>query len=179
MESKRSVELKTITDMEKQKIKEQDILQRESLKENPYTLPQGYFAMVEDSVQKRIHSENHTGSENRLIAMLKPSLMLAVTFAMIFGLGYGAMYLTGTASQDEENNLIVMDNGSGQTEETFQTEEDTIFGTVRSIALLESLTEDYSEENPVEVVNHQVNKDNIEQYLIESNISLITLASLE
>ena len=173
MESKRSVELKTITDMEKQKIKEQDILQRESLKENPYTLPQGYFAMVEDSVQKRIHSENHTGSENRLIAMLKPSLMLAVTFAMIFGLGYGAMYLTGTASQDEENNLIVMDNGSGQTEE------DTIFGTVRSIALLESLTEDYSEENPVEVVNHQVNKDNIEQYLIESNISLITLASLE
>ena len=133
MESKRSVELKTITDMEKQKIKEQDILQRESLKENPYTLPQGY----------------------------------------------GAMYLTGTASQDEENNLIVMDNGSGQTEETFQTEEDTIFGTVRSIALLESLTEDYSEENPVEVVNHQVNKDNIEQYLIESNISLITLASLE
>ena len=89
------------------------------------------------------------------------------------------MYHTGTASQDEENNLIVMDNGSGQTEETFQTEEDTIFGTVRSIALLESLTEDYSEENPVEVVNHQVNKDNIEQYLIESNISLITLASLE
>ena len=87
MESKRSVELKTITDMEKQKIKEQDILQRESLKENPYTLPQGYFAMVEDSVQKRIHSENHTGSENRLIAMLKPSLMLAVTYAMIFGLG--------------------------------------------------------------------------------------------
>lgn len=162
--------------MEKQKNIEQDILQRSSLKENPYTLPKGYFAMVEDSVHKRIHKEEEP--EKRWITILKPAVMLAVTFGVIFGLGYGAMYVTGT-TQQKSNDLIVMDESAVQQDTTSYNSE-TLFETMRSAALLDFLTDpendDIATTSDSALESH---KDNIEQYLIESNVSLITLASLE
>ncbi|MBR7157673.1 MAG: hypothetical protein IKD16_04680 [Bacteroidales bacterium] len=163
--------------MNKQNHIEQDILERASLRENPYSLPQGYFAMVEDSVQKRIHNQESAIPQNRLVEMLKPCLMLAITFGVIFGLGYGAMYVTGTTSQNEERPLIVQE--SSNDESSNQLEDDSFFDTVPSITIIESLAEAESDDSFSEFENDQANKDNIEQYLIESNISLITLASLE
>ncbi len=163
--------------MEKQKNIEQDILQRPSLKENPYTLPQGYFAMVEDSVRKRIHNEEEYESGKRWITILKPAVMLAMTFGAIFGLGYGAMYVTGTTQQESNSNFIVKDEPAEHPATTFDTE--TLFETMRSTALLEALIEPSNDETPASTGNYECHKDNIEQYLIESNVSLITLASLE
>lgn len=163
--------------MNKQNHIEQDILERASLRENPYSLPQGYFAMVEDSVQKRIHNQESAEPQNRLVEMLKPCIMLAVTFGVIFGLGYGAMYITGTASQSEERPLIVQESNTD--ESSNQLEDDSIFDAIHSITIIESLAEVESDDSFAAFEENQVNKDNIEQYLIESNISLITLASLE
>ena len=71
--------------------KEKDILQRESLKENPFVVPQGYFSSVEDAVHQKIHTEEKV---NPLVSFFKTGIALASVFGIVFGLGYGAMYLT-------------------------------------------------------------------------------------
>lgn len=181
--------IKHIEKMEKQNNIEQDILKRVSLKENPYSLPAGYFAMVEDSVQKKIHKESNPSVQTRIITMLKPSLMLAMMFAVIFGFGYGAMYLTGTTSSDsiESESLIVHEESSPANIEEMDSE--ALLEAIGSVAVLEVYAQSYIEEGLSEtdssseatetLDNLKVNKDHIEQYLIESNISLTALASLE
>ena len=71
---------------------ENDILQNRELKKYPFDVPESYFSSLEDSVHKRIHK-----SPSRLsifIMRLKPALMLALTFVIIAGLGYGVAALT-------------------------------------------------------------------------------------
>ena len=53
-------------------LEKDDILQKEYLRENPYTLPDNYFASVEDAVHKRIHKEE--SGFNPLLAFLGQSL---------------------------------------------------------------------------------------------------------
>ena len=62
--------------------KEKDILQESKLKQNPYTVPEGYFASVEDAVHHKIHNQQ---PENALVSAFKSGLALACTFAIIFG----------------------------------------------------------------------------------------------
>ncbi len=123
--------------------KERDILRQEYLKENPYTLPQNYFATVEDAVREKIHGK--PAKESAILNGIKTCTAFAAVFAIVFGLGYGAMYLTGT---DEYNNTP--EQILSQSEPAAQ------------IDPLESSDTDY-----------------IEQYLIDSNVSIATLASLE
>ncbi len=123
--------------------KERDILQQEYLRENPYTLPQNYFAAVEDAVREKIHGK--PAKESALLNGIKTCTAFAAVFAIVFGLGYGAMHLTGTA---DYNN----------TQEQILSQSDPI----PQIDSLESTDTDY-----------------IEQYLIDSNVSIATLASLE
>ena len=124
--------------------KERDILEQNYLRENPYTLPQNYFAKVEDSVREKIKGEAKAPKGIRLADAVKTCTAFAAVFAIVFGLGYGAMYFTGTAKKQQPNEL-------------------------------------YSQTEPSVPANTLEDADinYIEQYLIESNVSIATLASLE
>ena len=159
--------------MEKEKIHKDDILERDYLKENPYSLPKGYFSQVEDSVSKRIHADS-SGQERGFVPFLKTAVMLACTFGLIIGMGYGAMYLTNQ-SKESTPPQFVEKNIYYNTPDSL---ENDIIDIMNTAAVLETLAEDDEfTQNNYDSLN--VDKDNIEEYLIESNISLITLASLE
>ena len=159
--------------MEKDKIHKDDILGNEYLKENPFTLPKGYFAQLEDSVSKRIHT-NTDNQERGIIPFLKTAVLLACTFGAIVGMGYGAMYLT---NQSKESSLpkIVENSVYHNTPDSLESD---IIEIMSSAAILDTMTEE-DEQTLSNFDTVVVDKDNIEEYLIESNISLITLASLE
>lgn len=74
-----------------------NILEREGLKNNPFSVPEGYFDTVEDMVRERIRTPEKRGP----MSILKPALLLACMFGIIFGIGYGALSLTGTINQEE------------------------------------------------------------------------------
>ena len=159
--------------MEKEKIHKDDILGRDYLKDNPYTLPKGYFAQVEDSVSKRIHVDTDE-QERGLVPFLKSAVMLASTFGVILGMGYGAMYLTNQSKESTTPQFVENSINYNAPDSL----ENDIIDIMSATAVLETLTEsDELTQNNFDLL--EVNKDNIEEYLIESNISLITLASLE
>ena len=91
---------------------ENDILQNRELKKYPFDVPESYFSSLEDSVHKRIHK-----SPSRLsifIMRLKPALMLALTFGIIAGLGYGVAALTDrmtVQASPEEPLFSLIDEG--------------------------------------------------------------------
>lgn len=107
----------------------------------------------------------------------KPAFALAAVFAIVFGMGYGAMYMTGTV-QDEETQL--------QAQQTLE-ENATFAGTEISedelIYLigdtLENLYAQESSDASIDIVEPEINKEEIEQYLIDTRISTIALALLE
>ena len=122
--------------------KEKDILQRDYLKENPFSVPQGYFTAVEDAVHQKIHKEEKV---NPLVSFFKTTVALASVFGIIFGLGYGAMYLTDTL--------------------------DTTSTEIPAYASNEAENEDEFIISATE--------EEIEQYLIDSDLSISALAALE
>ncbi len=127
--------------------KERDILQQEHLRENPYGLPQNYFAAVEDAVREKIHGKPSKAEQLR--NGFQTCVAFASVFAIVFGLGYGAMYVTGTATEAATNE----ENGTEQ-----------ILSQTQPVPTSDTLN---------------VEKDYIEQYLIDSNVSIATLASVE
>ncbi|MBQ0006935.1 MAG: hypothetical protein KBS57_05995 [Alistipes sp.] len=75
---------------------EADILNDDSIRTNPFRMPDGYVLLLEENVQRRIASKNSPAV--LFWSKVKAPVMLAVTFALIFGMGYGVMSLTGTSS---------------------------------------------------------------------------------
>ena len=147
--------------------KERDILQDIKLKQNPYVVPEGYFASVEDAVHEKIHNQQ---PENALVSALKSGLALACMFAIVFGFGYGAMYLTNTNThQTGSENYMA--------EESLSNTEEFIIGTIGDGFLMATDEEISKYPNLTDTV--AINKELIEQYLIESDISIAALASLE
>ncbi len=90
-------------------MKEDSLLANPHLKENPFTVPGGYFESVvaQWTVAKKAGEVSQTLPEakktNRLWTFIKPSLSLAAGFALLFGLGYGTMKLTRTQRLTEED----------------------------------------------------------------------------
>lgn len=74
------------------------------LKSNPFKAPEGYLESLEEKilslagiVQGEAAEEVVTPSgSRRWLGILKPALLLACTFGVIFGMGYGVLRLTGT-----------------------------------------------------------------------------------
>lgn len=66
----------------------------ERMKQNPFTVPQGYMESLEDSLLRMAAPgrKEEAGTWNRY---LKPALAMACSFALVFLLAYGAMSLTG------------------------------------------------------------------------------------
>lgn len=158
-----------------------DILEKERLKENPFGTPQGYFESMRQEVMEKISATPVYVPEKEepatFMTYFKPAFALATVFAIVFGMGYGAMYMTGTV-QDEETQL--------QAQQTLE-ENATFAGTEISedelIYLigdtLENLYAQESSDASIDIVEPEINKEEIEQYLIDTRISTIALALLE
>lgn len=158
-----------------------DILEKERLKENPFGTPQGYFESMRQEVMEQISATPVYVPEKEepatFMTYFKPAFALAAVFAIVFGMGYGAMYMTGTV-QDEETQL--------QAQQTLE-ENATFAGTEISedelIYLigdtLENLYAQESSDASIDIVEPEINKEEIEQYLIDTRISTIALALLE
>lgn len=131
--------------------KHKNILENSTLKANPFIVPTGYFAEVERSVMETITPTGQQQGKNRfgIIEILKPAIGLATCFALIFGIGYGALYLTGNT--ESKNSTSTVQIAEENIPESTETESDTIY----------------------------INEDAAEEYLINSGVSSSTLASLE
>ena len=147
--------------------KERDILQSANLKENPFVVPQGYFASVEDAVHQKIHKEEKV---NPLVSFFKTGIALASVFGIVFGLGYGAMYLTDTLDTTESPIPAVASNVEANIDEL-------IISAIGNYPIME--TEEEIENSPDMSDTLNINKEMIEQYLIDSDLSISALAALE
>ena len=76
-----------------------DILQREEFKQNPFNVPEGYFATLEDSLRDKVFAPEKKPAG--FVGVLKPALMMACSFAVILGLGYGILSMTGSFSHQQ------------------------------------------------------------------------------
>lgn len=159
-------------DMEKHTESSRDILKQEYLRENPYTLPQGYFNAVEDSVRIKIHGKDSHGSS--LKSVFQTTIALASVFAIVFGFGYGAMYLTQTGKFDSEHiySQTGYDSSDSLTDEL-------IINIIGNEHITISSFADIDDSPELSDSLSAINKDYIEQYLIDSDVSLVTLASLD
>ena len=61
-----------------------NILDQESLRKAPFTVPEGYFATVEDRVRERVAKP---AKASPLWRVLKPGIAVAAMFLIIFGIG--------------------------------------------------------------------------------------------
>lgn len=92
--------------------KTNDTFNRDELKANPFRMPEGYLEGLADSVRERIAAGEAPKHGFSLVwQSVKPAIALAAMFAVIFGIGYGVLSLTGTArsSEPEEQTAILED----------------------------------------------------------------------
>lgn len=160
----------------KEKNTTEDILSRSSLKENPFGVPSGYFAAMQEEVMQKISSGNAMEQEEEpqaapatFITYFKPALSLAAVFAIVFGMGWSVMKVTEIYAPETE---------LAQIDETPLTEEEEI------ISILDITLEDiYMAGNTAAEEDAQptitLNKEVIEQYLIDSGYPLTAIATLE
>lgn len=157
----------------------EDILDRSSLKENPFGVPQGYFENMQQEVMDKIAAtavadEDVAPAEPvTILTYLKPAISLAAVFAIVFGFGYGTMKLTGSYNNNEaSSNETILSEVPAETS-TGLSEDEII--SILDISLEDLLTAQGDEE----VVQIQINNEEIEEYLIENRISSIQIAMLE
>lgn len=93
-----------------------DILNDPRLKENPFSLPEGYLSSLENSVHEKIFQPETVSPLMTFLYQAKSALVLACSFAIIFGLGYGVFAFTSTLPNrfeaSQSNDLAVLiENG--------------------------------------------------------------------
>lgn len=113
-----------------------NILEQASLKQAPFTVPEGYFLTVEDRVRERI-AKPERGT--RLWTVLKPGMAVAAMFLIIFGIGYATLSLTGTLGSGRSAQLAQAESVSAVEENLNEAIE-----AVPDEELLEYLTETVS-----------------------------------
>ncbi len=148
-----------------------DILDNKDLKKNPFTLPQGYFTQMEDNVREKIHSEHAIERGGSLISQLRTYTAMLAMFLLLFGVGYGVISTTGVSNVKYNGLSGII---SIPQEDTLSDEELLIiFGQTDIYSTAESIS-------TVETTVAPIKKDKIEEFLIDNNISYISiLASLE
>lgn len=150
-----------------------DPLTTPALKENPFSVPRGYFAELEERLHAKIDTPEKAG--NSAFSTLRTSMAMVAMFALVFGLGYSVLYITGTHSgSDPEQTVAASGNTSYMYKKNTLSDEELLqyYGTydTYSVETLETIN----------IVTPQTDKDEIEQYLIDSNAPSFTiLAALE
>lgn len=160
-----------------------DILQRSSLKENPFGTPKGYFETMQQEVLEKIsampaapeYDEVQEQEPATFKTYFVPAFSLAAMFGIIFGLGYGAMKLTGTGEGSGLPEQAVLSENVEEFEvpETELSEDDMM--NILHISI-EDLIAAQNAEFEIEV---QIDDQEIEEYLIENRVSTSYLALLE
>lgn len=78
-----------------------DILEDKALKQNPYSVESSYFEFIGSRVNDKIDNPVAT---NRIWNVAKPAILLACSFLIIFGIGYGTLSLTNTLGNGRSEN---------------------------------------------------------------------------
>lgn len=90
--------------MEKNRL---DILEDERMKQIPFTTPENYFESLEERIAEKVFPSEKKGWWASLGKVLKPAAVLAASFLIVAGLGWGVMRLTqsarGNLAQNTEN----------------------------------------------------------------------------
>ena len=158
-----------------------DILEKERLKENPFGTPQGYFESMRQEVMEKISATPVYIPEKEepatFMTYFKPAFALAAVFAIVFGMGYGAMYITGTAQEEDTQLQAQQALEENSTFPGTEISEDELIYLIGDT--LENLYTQEGSETTVDIVEPEINKEEIEQYLIDTRISTIALALLE
>jgi hypothetical protein len=131
------------------------------LKENPFTVPDGYFLEVRSSVSERISTGNRE-SHSSVWSIAKPQLILVSSFVIIFFIVYGAFSLFSPAVKGPE--VTILSSNSQYLEEGF----------------LKTTFVDFFDfdGDTTTSANHKIDSVELITYISE-NIDIITLASLE
>jgi hypothetical protein len=87
-----------------------DITDDPHLKSNPFKAPEGYLESLEERILSLAGIVQGEAAEEvvtpsgvwRRFGILKPALLLACTFGVIFGMGYGVLRLTGTLNKPSD-----------------------------------------------------------------------------
>ena len=161
----------------------EDILQKSSLKENPFGTPKGYFETMQQEVLEKIsampaapeYDETQEQEPATFKTYFVPAFSLAAMFGIIFGLGYGAMKLTGTGEESEQvEQTILSENVKGfEVSETELSEDDMM--NILHISIEDLITAQNAEYE----VDVQIDDQEIEEYLIENRVPTSQLALLE
>jgi hypothetical protein len=131
------------------------------LKENPFTVPQGYFNEMKNNVAERI-SVTTGAQKTGIITILRPQAALISAFALIFFIGYAAFTIFTPRVSESEITVLSADNQfieEGFLKTTF-------------IDFFDIEAETQTEEI------HTLPSDEVISYISE-NIDIITLTSLE
>ena len=90
---------------------QKDILSSCAGSGNPFKTPEAYFEGLEDRLLSRIAAEEQPATPARHPAwrIIKPALTLAAMFALIFGMGYGAVSLIDYYQADESEETTELD----------------------------------------------------------------------
>lgn len=166
----------------------EDILGKSSLKENPFGVPKDYFETMQQEVMEKISCNpvapvyNEEESEpSTLLTYLKPAIGLAAVFAIVFGMGYGVMSLTGISKDDTPAPTLQADSTPTEivtgTAGTELTEEEVI--SIIGYSIEELFAQENSTGSMAEIMPSEINKEEIEQYLIDSRVTATALALLE
>lgn len=161
----------------------EDILQRSSLKENPFGTPKGYFDTMRQEVLEKIsampaapeYNETQEQEPATFKTYFVPAFSLAAMFGIIFGLGYGAMKLTGTGEGSEQVEQTVLSENVKEFEvsETELSEDDMM--NILHISIEDLITAQNAEYE----IDVQIDDQEIEEYLIENRVPTSQLALLE
>lgn len=157
----------------KDKLTQEDILSRSSLKENPFGVPKGYFDTMKQEIMETISAQGAAQHEEEMevapvtfMAYLKPALSLAAVFAIVFGMGWGVMKVTEAYAPQTEFAKI---------DETPLTEEEEIIS-ILNITMEDIMTTNTATEETPETT---LDEEAIEQYLIDSGYPSTAIALVE
>lgn len=130
--------------MEKMK----EIQDNDSIRENPFRMPEGYLEEMENSVMDKISKEEKADGRPSWKRVLRPAFYMAAMFGLIFGIGYGVMALTRTA-------------------ERMEAAETDFFAGIEEISTEETGFKLASEEDIDSYVNEYITINNITSYLAQ------------
>lgn len=142
------------------KINIEEPLLKSHLKENCYTLPEGYFGSLKEEISKATTTEKANSKES-LWTLLRPQAALVGAFAILFVIAYGVFGLTGSLERGSVDSLT-KSNAISLIEEGF----------------IKSSFIDFFESDSAITSSTKISQDELLDY-INNNIDLVTLSSLD
>ncbi len=144
-----------------------DILDNHHLKEDPFIVPDNYFSSLEKSIGEKIAIEKD--SDKGIWRLLKPAIGLAASFALMLGIGYGVMKITGSLEETETTRTAI--NKQVTTDTSIISEEE----------ILKAVLYENGYEAATQIMEQPTGPtgEEIEEYLINSDISTTSLVAME